>query len=124
MRVISVLLIVLTVVVVYVNTVGNSFHFDDFHSIVENPSVRDISNIPVYFSDPGMFSGDVGVRMYRPLFLVTLVFNYWVGGYDVTGYHLVNILLHTLNTLFVFFIALLFYKGITVFAHIEQQMRL
>ena len=102
----SALLLVLAIVFIYMNTMSHSFHFDDFHSIVENPSVREIGNIPEYFKDPGMFSGKAGIRMYRPLLLVTYAINYWFGGYDVTGYHLVNILLHVLNTLFVYLVAL------------------
>ena len=105
-RVTGVLVIVFTVVVVYVNSMGNTFHFDDFHSITENPYIRDSGNIAAYFSDPGMFSGDVGVRMYRPLLLVTFALNYYVGGYEVFGYHLVNIFLHVFNAFFVFVIAL------------------
>ena len=105
-RLTSVLLLILAIVFVYMNTMSNAFHFDDFHSIVENPSLMEIGNMPEYFKDPGMFSGKAGIRMYRPLLLVTYAVNYWFGGYNVFGYHLVNILLHLLNTLFVYFIAL------------------
>ncbi len=40
MRMSCIFMIILSIVVVYLNTMGNSFHFDDFHSIVENPHIR------------------------------------------------------------------------------------
>ena len=39
-----VLLIVLTAA--YANHFENEFHFDDFHTIVNNVHIRDIKNIP------------------------------------------------------------------------------
>ncbi len=44
-----------------------------------------------------MFSRDADKGMYRPLLLVTYALNYAVGGYEVGGYHLVNIALHATN---------------------------
>ena len=61
---------------------GNSFHYDDFHSIVENPHLRSLDRIATFFSDPGTFSSMPERAMYRPLLLVTLAFNYALGSYD------------------------------------------
>ena len=120
-RLTSVLLLVLAIAFIYMNTFSSTFHFDDFHSIVENPSVREIGNIPGYFKDPGMFSGKAGVRMYRPLLLVTYAINYWFDEYNVFGYHLVNILLHVFNTLFVYLIALSLFSIVDSRSHKTQQ---
>ena len=81
---------------------GNSFHFDDEHSILQNPHVRSLGNIPSFFADPGTFSGLPQARMYRPLVVTTYALNYGVNralgldGYQVAGYHLLNLLLHLL----------------------------
>ena len=91
--------ILLLCLVCYANSFEGSFHYDDFHSLVENPGVRSPSNIPRFFADPGFFSGDEGKRMYRPLLLMTYAFNYAVGGYGVWGYHLFNLGLHFLCSL-------------------------
>ena len=90
----SVLLIVATCAMVFSNTLGNSFQFDDEHSILKNPHIRKLENIPSFFVDPTLFSRNVGSEMYRPVVLVTYALNYWVGGYEVVGYHLVNLAVH------------------------------
>ena len=81
----------------YWNTFDNSFHYDDEHSIQNNINIRSLENIPSFFADPGMFSRDADKGMYRPLLLVTYALNYAVGGYEVGGYHVVNIALHATN---------------------------
>jgi len=91
--------IFLLCLVCYANSFEGSFHYDDFHSLVENPGVRSLENMPGFFVDPGFFSGDEGKRMYRPLLLMTYAFNYAVGGYEVWGYHLFNLGLHFLCSL-------------------------
>ena len=81
----------------YHNVLGHSFHYDDDHSILENPHIRSLANVPRFFVDPGTFSGMPEARMYRPLLLVTYAFNHAIGGYQPLGWHLVNMLLHLAN---------------------------
>ena len=87
-RTVAGLLILACGVGVFHNSFGNSFHYDDEHSILENPHVRSLANIPRFFVDPGTFSGFPEARMYRPLLLATYALNYAAGGYEVFGYHL------------------------------------
>ena len=82
---------------VFYNSFGNSFHYDDGHSLVDNPHIRSLKNIPRFFVDPGSFSVMPQARMYRPMLLTSYALNYAVHGYQVWGYHLVNLLLHVLN---------------------------
>ena len=51
----------------YVNSLDGSFHYDDFHSIVENPGVRSLANVPAFFWDITLFSVDDSKGMYRPV---------------------------------------------------------
>ncbi|MBT7417957.1 MAG: tetratricopeptide repeat protein [Gemmatimonadetes bacterium] len=81
----------------YHNVLWHSFHYDDEHSILENPHVRSLANVPRFFVDPGAFSGMPEARMYRPLLLVTYAANYALGGYAPMGWHAVNLLLHLVN---------------------------
>ena len=97
--------LVLWVLILYVNTLGNSFHYDDTHSIVENTSVRSLANVGRFFVDPGTFSAMPTARMYRPLLLVTYAINHALGGDDPFGYHLFNVLLHAINACLVWFLA-------------------
>ena len=41
---------------IYYNALENQFHYDDFHSIVHNPHIRDLANMPRFFVDPELFS--------------------------------------------------------------------
>lgn len=90
-------LILLGGLLVFANTFDNSFHYDDGHSIVDNPHLRSLANIPGFFVDPGAFSVMPEARMYRPLLLLTLALNWALGGSSVWGYHLVNLALHLAN---------------------------
>ena len=96
------LLLLLAVGLAHFNTLGNSFHFDDEHSLTENPHIRDLGNIPAFFVRTDMFSRNVGSDMYRPLVLVSYALNYRVGGFEVRGYDVVNLLLHVLVTWLVY----------------------
>jgi hypothetical protein len=46
---------------------NNFFHFDDGHTITDNPWVRDLRNIPRFFSDGERFGTLAANRTYRPL---------------------------------------------------------
>jgi Tfp pilus assembly protein PilF len=91
------LLICMVAALPYYNSLNNSFHDDDEHSIVRNHHLRDLANIPSYFADSGTFSAEPGKGMYRPLLQTTLAFNYASGAYEVRGYHVVSILFHVLS---------------------------
>ena len=96
---ISILLIVIMGIIVYSNSVYNGFHYDDFHSIVNNFHIRNIDNWMSYFLSTESFSVDKAKSMYRPILLLTYAINYYVGGYDVIGYHVVNISIHVCNAI-------------------------
>src|SRR5437899_1859234 len=49
------LALMLAVLVPYANHFDNGFHFDDFHTVTGNPSIRDLHNIPRFFTDPATF---------------------------------------------------------------------
>lgn len=82
------------VVLAYANSLQGSFHYDDFHSLLNNPHIRSLAQVPAFFTDPGQFSEDPGKAMYRPFLLVSYALNYAVGAYATLGYHLVNLALH------------------------------
>lgn len=98
-------LVAILPLIVYLNSLSNPFHYDDGHSIVDNPHVRSLANVPSFFADPSMFSGDPEISMYRPFLLVTYALNYAISGYDVWTYHLVSILLHVASVWAVYALA-------------------
>jgi tetratricopeptide (TPR) repeat protein len=68
------------VCLVYANHFRNGFHFDDSHAIVDNPYIRSLKNIPLFFTDAGTFSVLPANRTYRPIVSVSLALDYWLGG--------------------------------------------
>lgn len=87
--------------VVYSNIFGYPFVFDDIPHILENTRIRSILN---YFS-PGQ------ILMSREMVNFTFAVNYALGDYEVFGYHFVNVLIHVLNGVVVYFLSLLLQRG-------------
>jgi protein O-mannosyl-transferase len=81
-------------VVVYSGAMDTPFHYDDFHSIADNPHIRQLQKIPSYFVDPTAFSQSTDNAMYRPLLLSSFALNYALSGDKVWSYHLITLLLH------------------------------
>jgi len=77
----------------YLNSLNAPFVFDDGLSIERNPGVR-LGN---YYSGSWLWP--------RSLLFITFSLNHRFGGMDVRGYHMVNLLLHLLAGILVFFLA-------------------
>jgi len=76
----------------YANSLNNAFISDDIPTILKNPS---ISHPLRFWLDPASFLNSL---------------NYLACGYNPFTYHLTNIILHSLNTILVFFFLSLFFK--------------
>ncbi|MBT4099087.1 MAG: tetratricopeptide repeat protein [Gemmatimonadetes bacterium] len=87
------LLLFLALAAIYGPTLDHPFHYDDLHSVVENPHVRGLDNAVGLF-EPRAFSVDPERGMFRPLVVLSYRLNYEFGGLNPRGYHLVNVLLH------------------------------
>lgn len=72
--------LLLAVLAAYSNHFGNGFHFDDRHAVVENPAIRNLSEVPHFFVDASSFSREPAGRSYRPLVTASLALDYWLGG--------------------------------------------
>ena len=73
----------------YANHFHNSFHFDDFHTVTDNPAIRDLGQLPRLLSDPGAFSVLPTHHVYRPVVSVSLALDYAIaGGLDPFYFHL------------------------------------
>jgi tetratricopeptide (TPR) repeat protein len=79
----------LAICTAYSNSFHNEFHFDDFHTIVDNPAVRSLRNIPRFFTDATTFSVLPANRTYRPFVSTSLAIDYALGhGYAPLWFHL------------------------------------
>jgi tetratricopeptide (TPR) repeat protein len=83
------LALLLAICVAYANSFHNGFHFDDFHTIVDNPAIRSLHNIPRFFTDATTFSVLPANRTYRPIVSASLAIDYALGhGYGPFWFHL------------------------------------
>jgi protein O-mannosyl-transferase len=96
------LLLALCVAALYANSLQNTFHYDDYHSLTENIVLRKLSNIPSFFKDPQSFSSKPGVRMIRPILLTTFAINYAWTEYKAWSWEAVNVGIHLLNVLLLY----------------------
>lgn len=96
----ALLLLSLLATALYLNSITNSFHFDDFQSIVENPYIRNLKDIPLFLK--GL---EVRTNWFRALPTLSFAINYHFHRLHVFGYHLVNLILHILSGILVYFIA-------------------
>lgn len=85
-------LIAVMVLIAYSNTFTASFHFDDTHSIVENPYIKRVALENIKY----LLSAN------RPVVNLTLMLNYQLSGLNVVGWHMFNIAVHIANAFFVY----------------------
>ena len=64
---------------VWSNHFVSSFHGDDAHTIVSNLSIRELSNIPRFFTDPRTFSSRFEYASYQPLLSTAFALQYKFG---------------------------------------------
>jgi hypothetical protein len=93
-------LLLTATVAVYANSLPNGFHYDDVAMVLQNPAVQHIERLPEHFWSVTIGNQE-GTPSYRPLVMVTYGLNYWWGGTDPVGYHVVNIGLHAAASVFV-----------------------
>jgi tetratricopeptide (TPR) repeat protein len=90
-------LLVAAAMLAYAGSLRGPFVLDDEVSILRNPSLRDLRALgEVLWPPPHVFTAG------RPLLNLSFALNHAAGGFDVRGYHLVNLAIHVLGGL-VFF---------------------
>lgn len=94
------LVVLFTVVgfTIYSNVLAKTiFIFDDFEYVVDNPIIQNLSLFD-NMTDP------------RHIGYLSFAMNYAIGGQDPFGFHLVNIVIHIVNAVLVFFLVRLLLK--------------
>src|SRR5438876_5610977 len=69
-------LLLVAILAAYANHFHNGFHMDDGHTIVNNASIRELRNIPLFFHDATTFSALPSNQSYRPLVSTLLAIDY------------------------------------------------
>jgi len=93
-HIIFICLIVVFCVLIYSNTLHSPFVYDDLNNIQENAYLR-LSTLDLKGIYQAVFAG--------PSSNISFVLNYYFGDYDVYGYHLINIIIHFINSILVYF---------------------
>jgi tetratricopeptide (TPR) repeat protein len=88
------LLLAVVVLVLYANSFSVPFLFDDYFEISRNPMVKAIEPPLDYLTRA------------RGIPAFTIALNYRLGGFDLWGFHLVNVLVHLANGLLVYALVL------------------
>ncbi|MCD4730814.1 MAG: tetratricopeptide repeat protein, partial [Bacteroidales bacterium] len=84
-------------IIIYSNTFNAPFQFDDTLQILKKSRVNNITD---FFS----ISEWIDINK-RPFAFFTFAINYHFGQYNVVGYHIVNVLIHILSAIIVFFLS-------------------
>lgn len=98
----TILALAILILSIYGNSLDCSWHFDDEPNITENPNLymRELSWDNIRHA---MFSDRNNPHIpYRPVACLSFALNYYFGELDVFGYHLVNIFIHLISSIFLF----------------------
>ncbi len=80
----------------YLNATNGKFVYDDFKIIVENSFIKEWRYLPKLFTKDYLFIS--GEMSYRPLVTFSYFADYAVWRLNPFGFHLTNVIVHTVNT--------------------------
>lgn len=103
MKIRAALILFVFAVIIYSNSLGGGFVYDDEYFVVKNVAIRSLENLPSFFTDPSAIAfSELSQDVWRPLTTLSYALNYAVGKFNTFDYHLVNVLVHGLNAVLVF----------------------
>jgi tetratricopeptide (TPR) repeat protein len=109
------LLVAILAFSVYATTLSNGFVWDDPALLLTNPDVTDVHKIPEIFQQGGWVLGredEQGrTNYYRPVQILAYAAVYRIAGFSAFAFHLLMVLIHTVNTLLVFFLSRHFFQN-------------
>ncbi len=94
--------------IVYLNSLQNTFVYDDESTIVCNYFIRHWGNLPGLFTK-NYFTLSAELT-YRPMVTLTYFVDYALWGMHPFGYHLTNVLLHGINSILLYILAFQLFK--------------
>ncbi len=100
-------LIIVCSIAVYANSLRGDFVCDDRPMLVNNPKIGDSRFLVESFTSGVWKNSNLDYPdqfLYRPLFLVNLYLNHRLWGSNAAGFHAMNLLLHVVNSMLVFFL--------------------
>ena len=107
---VSLILIMFLTTGVYLNSLSNGFSLDDEDFLIGSDFIKNWRNAFAIFTPGYLDISAKHVDLNRPVMTWSLITDYYVWGMNSFGYHLTNILLHTINTLLIYSLGLLLLK--------------
>jgi Tfp pilus assembly protein PilF len=101
--------VVLASLVVYANSLGNKFAYDDVVIVESREVVHGIRNIPELVTEPYWVEENFPGGIYRPLTLANFAVDWSIWNGNAFGFHLVNVVLHAAVSASVALFLLLFF---------------
>src|SRR3989344_602213 len=101
------IVVIFSSLAIYINSLGGDFIWDDIEQIVENPAIKDIGNIPSFFTSDLwrlISNPTIGSYYYRPFFLLSLAVDYNLWKLNPFGYHISNLILHAISSFMVYLV--------------------
>ena len=92
----------ITILLIYANTFNASWHFDDTPNILKSERLHLEELSWEKIKHTLFLVSDGKVKIYRPAACLSFALNYYFGQEDVFGYHVVNLSIHFLASVFLF----------------------
>ncbi len=112
-----ILILVALALLPYLNSLRNSFVYDDFDQVLVNPYLRNFHHLrEIFTSSVWSFMGDFrgSTNYYRPVMSLGYLFCYQLFGPRAPGFHLASLLANVGVVLLVFFVTLRMFRSSTV----------
>lgn len=98
----AVTLLTITIAIIYSNSFHCTWHYDDFTNIVENSNIH-LTSLTLDALKKVFYGTHIEpIFGQRPLAYLSFALNYYHSGLSVFGYHLVNVVIHTLTSVVLF----------------------
>lgn len=107
----SLVIIILLGIIVYSNTFGNAFLWDDEILVVKNSYIRSWKHLPHLFTRDLFYGRWKLGNYYRPLQSLSYLTDYSLYKLNPAGYHLTNLLFHLLGAILIYAILNLIQKN-------------
>jgi protein O-mannosyl-transferase len=104
--------------VLYSNSLFNEFMRDDYSTVVKNPLILNIQNIPRFFFGSIFYGGDEATligRYYRPVQAIYFTLIASTFGLNNVAFHFFQIILHTVNSILIYILFERFFKRYLAF---------
>ncbi|MBM4055420.1 MAG: tetratricopeptide repeat protein [Planctomycetes bacterium] len=95
-------IIIVTPLVVYLNSLVNTFVYDDYLTVTNNHFIREWRYLSALFSKK--YSAISNELTYRPVVTLSYFIDYALWQLKPAGYHFVNSVIHTVNVILLYFL--------------------